>query len=317
MNLLQILLLISYIIILTLIKIKPHLFLRIHSFTAVLYIHMLFITIIYITHADRLIWLMITLVIGLILLALTLYRHIQTYWHIIGRVITYHLAIVALIIGSLLVIPLIPAVLTIPFQLLVQLAIVFLTAWQTYLFMTFTFLHHLPPVTRANIIVLGAGIYTEAVTPMLKARLDRAIALSRQLEKVHIIVSGGQGPDEPISEALAMQRYLIQQGIAPKQITMEDQSTNTRQNIYYSKHYLALHQQPHTIIVTSSFHILRALRLAERQQLHAFGYGAPTPHHWVSRELIRDYSGLLFQYPRVWALFTIVQVGICILNIFS
>ncbi|WMZ87538.1 YdcF family protein [Staphylococcus pseudintermedius] len=115
--------------------------------------------------------------------------------------------------------------------------------------MTFTFLHHLPPVTRANIIVLGAGIYTEAVTPMLKARLDRAIALSRQLEKVHIIVSGGQGPDEPISEALAMQRYLIQQGIAPKQITMEDQSTNTRQNIYYSKHYLALHQQPHTIIV--------------------------------------------------------------------
>lgn len=149
-------------------------------------------------------------------------------------------------------------------------------------------------MTRANIIVLGAGIYTEAVTPMLKARLDRAIALSRQLEKVHIIVSGGQGPDEPISEALAMQRYLIQQGIAPKQITMEDQSTNTRQNIYYSKHYLALHQQPHTIIVTSSFHILRALRLAERQQLHAFGYGAPTPHHWVSRELIRDYSGLLF-----------------------
>lgn len=113
------------------------------------------------------------------------------------------------------------SVLTIPFQLLVQLAIVFLTAWQTYLFMTFTFLHHLPPVTRANIIVLGAGIYTEAVTPMLKARLDRAIALSRQLEKVHIIVSGGQGPDEPISEALAMQRYLIQQGIAPKQITME------------------------------------------------------------------------------------------------
>ncbi|MEM5613409.1 YdcF family protein [Staphylococcus pseudintermedius] len=163
---------------------------------------MLFITISYITHTDRLIWLMITLVIGLILLALTLYRHIQTYWHIIGRVITYHLAIVALIIGSLLVIPLIPAVLTIPFQLLVQLAIVFLTAWQTYLFMTFTFLHHLPPVTRANIIVLGAGIYTEAVTPMLKARLDRAIALSRQLEKVHIIVSGGQGPDEPISEAL-------------------------------------------------------------------------------------------------------------------
>ncbi|UAS07631.2 hypothetical protein K9E67_02230 [Staphylococcus pseudintermedius] len=88
---------------------------------------------------------MITLVIGLILLALTLYRHIQTYWHIIGRVITYHLAIVALIIGSLLVIPLIPAVLTIPFQLLVQLAIVFLTAWQTYLFMTFTFLHHRLP----------------------------------------------------------------------------------------------------------------------------------------------------------------------------
>lgn len=317
MNLFQIMLLTSYIIILILIKIKPHLFLRITSFTVILYLHMLLVTMTYFNHEHRLTLLMMSLVIGFSALALSMFRHLKTYCHIMGRVIAYHLAIIALIVGSLLVTPLIPAILTIPFNLLIQLAIVFLTVWQGYLFMTHAYLQTVPSVTRATLIVLGAGIYTEAVTPMLKARLDQTIMLSQRLEQFHIIVSGGQGPDEPISEALAMQRYLIQQGIDPQHISMEDRSTNTRENIYFSKRYLASHKIPHTIIVTSSFHIMRALRLAERQHVHALGYGAPTPHHWVSRELIRDYSGLLFQYPRLWVLFSILQVGICISNIFS
>ncbi|PCF64377.1 hypothetical protein B4W74_07795 [Staphylococcus intermedius] len=278
---------------------------------------MLFMTMSYIHNDHRLMWFILFLVIGLMGLALSIQRHFQMYGYIIGRVMAYHFAIIALIVGSLFITPLIPTILTLPFQLLIQLAMVFLTVWQTYLFMTYAFLQRAPSVTRANLIVLGAGIYTEAVTPMLKARLDRAILLSRQLEQFHIIVSGGQGPDEPISEALAMQRYLLQQGIAPQQISMEAQSTNTRQNIFYSKRYLALHKQPHTVIVTSSFHILRALRLAERQQVRAFGYGAPTPHHWVSRELIRDYSGLLFQYPWAWVCFSVIQISICISNLFA
>ena len=59
-------------------------------------------------------------------------------------------------------------------------------------------------------MVLGAGIFSEEVTTLLAARLDKALSVYHsQRTKPIIIVSGGQGPDEPISEALAMKRYLI------------------------------------------------------------------------------------------------------------
>ena len=91
------------------------------------------------------------------------------------------------------------------------------------------------------IMVLGAGIFTEKVTPMLAERLNRALSVyQHQTDKCKILVSGGQGPDEPISEALAMQRYLIQHGVPQSSIIMESQSTNTFENFYYSKS----HTQP-------------------------------------------------------------------------
>ena len=89
-------------------------------------------------------------------------------------------------------------------------------------------------------MVLG-GIFTEKVTPMLAERLNRALSVyQHQTDKCKILVSGGQGPDEPISEALAMQRYLIQHGVPQSSIIMESQSTNTFENFYYSKS----HTQP-------------------------------------------------------------------------
>ena len=91
------------------------------------------------------------------------------------------------------------------------------------------------------IMVLGAGIFTEKVTPMLAERLNRALSVyQHQTDKCKIIVSGGQGPDEPISEALAMQRYLIQHGVPQSSIIMESQSTNTFENFYYSKSHTQL-----------------------------------------------------------------------------
>ena len=60
---------------------------------------------------------------------------------------------------------------------------------------------------------------------MLAERLNRALSVyQHQTDKCKILVSGGQGPDEPISEALAMQRYLIQHGVPQSSIIMESQS---------------------------------------------------------------------------------------------
>ena len=83
------------------------------------------------------------------------------------------------------------------------------------------------------ILILGAGIFTETVTPMLASRLDRALKIYKvQSHNCNILVSGGQGPDEPISEALAMKNYLMKCGVSSSSILMESQSSSTYENFY-------------------------------------------------------------------------------------
>ncbi|PTU83989.1 YdcF family protein [Staphylococcus pasteuri] len=149
------------------------------------------------------------------------------------------------------------------------------------------------------IIILGAGIFTEEVTPMLKERLDRAYDIYRQFHNSPmILVSGGQGPDEPITEALAMQRYLIHRGVPKEHILLEQQSTNTNTNFIYSKEIIRKHFniKPKILCVTSQFHILRALKLAKNHDIHAYGIGSHTPYHFFHIALIRDFLGVMYQY---------------------
>ena len=113
---------------------------------------------------------------------------------------------------------------------------------------------------------IRAGIFTEEVTPMLKERLDRALEIYHHSENIpKLLVSGGQGPDEPIPESIAMQRYLIKQGVPNDNILLEQQSTNTHTNFVYSKDIIHDYfvNMPKIVCVTSQFHILRALKLAK------------------------------------------------------
>lgn len=168
------------------------------------------------------------------------------------------------------------------------------------------------------IIVLGAGIFTEQVTPMLKQRLDRALHIYRnQTSPTYFLVSGGQGPDEPITEALAMQRYLIKHQVDPQYIIMEQQSTNTYTNFLYSKDLITQRFQhlPKAVCVTSQFHILRALRLAQKLNLNIDGIGSHTPYHFFSVALIRDFLGLMYQYKLLLTLYFGVLFWVCILRL--
>ena len=90
------------------------------------------------------------------------------------------------------------------------------------------------------LIVLGAGLLNgDQVSKLLAARINRAIQFSnRQYQKGRkrpiIIMSGGQGPDEKIPEAVAMARFAQHRGISPSEILIEDQSKNTYQNMLFS-----------------------------------------------------------------------------------
>lgn len=112
-------------------------------------------------------------------------------------------------------------------------------------------------------IVLGAHVYGERMSANLKYRIELAGAYLEANPKTKVILSGGQGHGEKISEAEAMYRYLIQKGIAKERIQKEEASVNTEENMKNSIKAGALEKKK-VIIVSNDFHIYRAVRIAKK-----------------------------------------------------
>ena len=115
-----------------------------------------------------------------------------------------------------------------------------------------------------DLIVLGAQVRGERITDSLKRRLDAALLYHQVCSSVKIIVSGGQGKGEDVSEAYAMAQYLREHGVKDEQIMLEDQSRTTRENLRFSKAYLEELKTP-VGIVTNNFHLFRALLIGRSE----------------------------------------------------
>lgn len=115
------------------------------------------------------------------------------------------------------------------------------------------------------VIVLGSGIRGEQLTVGLKNRLDCAVAIYEENPEVLIVVSGGQGPQEDITEALAMERYLLRCGVEKDKIIKEEQATSTYENFRFSKQILdgIFGEEYDVAFVTNEYHIYRAGALAK------------------------------------------------------
>ncbi|MBQ3600054.1 MAG: YdcF family protein [Lachnospiraceae bacterium] len=112
------------------------------------------------------------------------------------------------------------------------------------------------------VIVLGAQVRGKTVSLALKHRLDATVSYLSEYPDTMVIVSGGQGAGEDISEAEAMYQYLIDNGVEPGRIIKEDKSTNTRENLLFSKIYVG--QEQSVLIVSNSFHVYRAVNIAKK-----------------------------------------------------
>lgn len=114
------------------------------------------------------------------------------------------------------------------------------------------------------IIVLGCGIHGDRISVNLKHRLDAALEYCGKNRDALIVVSGGQGWQEDITEAEAMERYLLSQGFEQNRIIKEERSTNTYENFKYSKELLEEHLGAEFKVAysTNEYHIFRAGRLA-------------------------------------------------------
>lgn len=145
------------------------------------------------------------------------------------------------------------------------------------------------------LIVLGARLYGNTPSPLLRYRLDAAFEYHQKHPDTTIIVSGGRGNGENISEAKAMKDYLVNKGVDSNIIIEEDKSTNTNENIKYSKNITdSLTSKDYdVVIVTNNFHCYRSKLLAKKHDLNAYTYGAKENQDTAPHYYIREFFGCL------------------------
>lgn len=145
------------------------------------------------------------------------------------------------------------------------------------------------------VIVLGAGVNGETPSLTLQTRMDAAIDYLALYPDIPVVLSGGQGPGEAISEAEAMRRGLSAAGV--EQLILEEKSTSTAENFAYSKALLEAAgidtENAVIAVVTNDFHLFRAQLIARRQDLATVGVPAKLPWRWLSANYyVREYFAL-------------------------
>lgn len=154
-------------------------------------------------------------------------------------------------------------------------------------------LFHLKKKRNADyIVVLGAGILGSRVTPLLAARIEKGIELLHYNPNAVLIMSGGQGPGEDIPESEAMADYAADKGVDMEKIVMERKSVSTQENLRFSRELMDK-QKPEIIVVTTAYHVFRALILAKEQGIKCVGFGAKTKWYFTLNAFIREFVGYL------------------------
>lgn len=145
-------------------------------------------------------------------------------------------------------------------------------------------------------IVLGAKVKKGNIPSLsLQYRLESALAYAIENPHVKLVLSGGQGPDEDIEEAVVMKNFLLENGIAKDRLIVEDQSTSTYENLLFSQELLPDNVDSVTII-TSDYHLHRAKLLAQKLDWKADVVAAETPKVVEAKVRFRERLALLKTY---------------------
>ena len=109
-------------------------------------------------------------------------------------------------------------------------------------------------------------------------------------KNINIIVSGGQGSDEVVTEALAMKNYLVKNGVSKDKIIMEDKATTTLENIIFSKKIITdKNLKGKVLIVTSDYHLFRGQIIASILGIDNEGLCSISPLSSRIYYMIREY----------------------------
>ncbi len=151
-------------------------------------------------------------------------------------------------------------------------------------------------------IVLGAAIWTDQPSPVLRERLNHAINLYRANNVKKIMVTGGFGEGEKFSEAEIAEKYLVENGIAEADILKENLSKTTFENIKFSGEVMKENGISSVLIVSDSLHLRRSLWMAGDLGLEAFPSPTPTSRYqsfsnkfaFLMREIYFFFGYLIF-----------------------
>ena len=160
-----------------------------------------------------------------------------------------------------------------------------------------------PDRDKDFIIILGCGLRPDGTpTPLLAGRIEKGMQfyheqIQRTGKHAKFITSGGQGPDEAVSESLSMKNYLLAHGIPEADILMEDRSVNTLENMRNAKEIIdAAEPEAKVIFATSRYHIFRSGLKARFVKLKAQGIGADTKWYFWPNAAVREFIGLLTEH---------------------
>ena len=142
------------------------------------------------------------------------------------------------------------------------------------------------------VIVLGAHVTNGKPSRVLKKRLDAAVEYAGGHKDVKVIVSGGQGSNETTTEAFAMAAYLEEKGIERERILLEEKSTDTNENLRFSKEFVE--DGARVAVVSNDFHIYRAVHLARNIGYEdPQGLGARDEMGTLPANLLREFFGVM------------------------
>lgn len=147
------------------------------------------------------------------------------------------------------------------------------------------------PIPSQAAVILGHSLMEDGITPntFMVDRLEKGLALYQDGYCNLLVVTGGKGPQDNIPVAQAMKTWLVDHGIPAEAILEENRASTTYENMKFSKELLDVYSIDSVIIVTSDFHILRAMWIGEQFFSSISGAAAPSAFSfqtviWFARE---------------------------------
>ena len=148
------------------------------------------------------------------------------------------------------------------------------------------------------VIVLGAAVRGDVPSATFRARLDCAYDYLAGNPGTSVIVTGGKGQGEHVTEAEAARVYLVGRGLEPERIYMEDKSTSTQENLLFAKEILNenFEEDARLVLVSSDFHLYRAQLVARSMDLDVETMGNASIPYLIPNFYLREYVAVMLYW---------------------